>query len=145
MKNEPDRLTLPTPTNGATLYRYYALTVLACLFALMSACTASRESTKGQKLRLSVGEIKEVNLATRADTTWQITATSDNQEVVDITRKPPIATTGNGTNTLPTGLAVFLIKGVTIGTAQVVFSEKQMGADGTGRVKKTYRVTVVSK
>lgn len=98
-------------------------------------------------MRLNVGDIKELTMATRVDTTWQLSATSDNQEVVDVSRKPTIAGAGNNRGTDPTAMgdAVFLIKGVTIGTANVVFSEKQVGTDGAGRVKKTYRVTVVSK
>ena len=144
MKNQPDRPVSSMPASKADLSQY-ALVLLACLFALMSACTNRTASTKGQPLRLNVGDIKELTMATRADTTWQLTATSDNQEVVDISRKQTVATAGNGTNSPAAGDAVFLIKGVTIGTANVVFSEKQMGTDGTGRVKKTYRVTVVSK
>ncbi|MBO0931583.1 hypothetical protein [Fibrella aquatilis] len=117
----------------------YALTLLLCLFALMSACTGSRiDTASGQKMRLSVGDIREVSMTPRADTTWQLTATSDNQEVVDVSRK----TTGAG---LSNESAVFLIKGVTAGTARVVFAEKQPGTDGSGQVKKTYVVTVTSK
>ncbi len=145
MKNQPDHSTVPMPANGATRRHYYTLTVLACLFALMSACNANRvASSKGQPLRLNVGDIQELTMTTRTDTTWQLTATSDNQEVVDVSRKSGVGG-GNGMNPTATGEAVFLLKGVTIGTANVVFSEKQKGTDGSGRVKKTYRVTVVSK
>jgi hypothetical protein len=145
MKNEPIR---PTNTRPASLVglRPYTLTLLACLFALLTACTANRtEPNKGQKLQLTVGDIKELTMDTRTDTTWQLVATSDNQEVVDVSRKPTAGTTGTGTDPIATGPAVFLIKGVTVGTARVVFAEKQMGTDGTGRVKKAYNVTVTTK
>ena len=84
-------------------------------------------------------------MATRSDTTWQLSAASDNQEVVDVSRKPSMLLSENKVAVAEKGQAVFLIKGVTIGTAKVVFSEKQIGATGDGQVKKTYRVTVVSK
>lgn len=119
------------------------LALMACLFALMIACTTGRpDSSGGPKIRLAVGEIKELTMATRSDTTWQLTATSDNQEVVDVSRKTPVAT---GTRSPATRPAIFLLKGVTAGAANVVFSEKQMGADGNGQVKKTYVVMVTGK
>ena len=132
------------PARWASTHQPYTLALLAGLLALFGACTANRMSmATGQKLRLSVGEIKEVALATRPDTTWQLTATSDNQEVVDVSRKPPVVATGTVTPT--TGSAVFLIKGVTAGTAKVVFTEKQPGTDGSGQMKKAYVVIVTSK
>lgn len=121
------------------------LALMACLLALLTACTTNRSSlATGPKIRLQVGDIKEVTMATRADTTWQLTATSDNQEVVDVSRKQPIAGPGGSTASAP-GPAIFLIKGVTVGTARVVFSEKQLGATGDGQVKKTYTIIVSSK
>ncbi|MBO0938473.1 protease inhibitor I42 family protein [Fibrella sp. HMF5335] len=123
-------------------FRQLYTLMLASLVALAGACTTSRTGTaNGQTMRLSVGDIREVSMTTRADTTWQLTATSDNQEVVDVSRK----TTGAGMVSGATGSAAFLIKGVTAGTAKVVFTEKQPGTDGSGRVKKTYVVTVTSK
>lgn len=119
---------------------------MACVLALLAACSANRTgAAKGPPLRLNVGEIREIKLATRSDTTWQLTATSDNQEVVDVSRKPSVIISENETPVTAKGQAVFLIKGVTIGTAKVVFSEKQIGTDGDGQAKKTYQVTVVSK
>lgn len=91
-----------------------------------------------------VGDIKEVSVATRPDTTWQLTATSDNQEVVDVSRKPATPTTGSQPKTADSGSATFLVKGVTVGTANVIISEKQVGMDGNGRVRKSYVVTVGS-
>ncbi|WP_229364513.1 hypothetical protein [Fibrella aestuarina] len=121
------------------------LALMACFCALLTGCTTDRASlATGPKIRLQVGDIKEISMATRADTTWQLTATSDNQEVVDVSRKQPVAATGGPPASTP-GPAVFLLKGVTVGTARVVFSEKQLGATGDGQVKKTYTVVVSSK
>lgn len=147
MKTQPDCSAnlLPAPT--AVPGQFYALTLLATLVTLLSACTANQSgSAKGQPLRLNVGEIKELTMDTRADTTWQLTATSDNQEVVDVSRRLPVsAPTGTNASSAAAGTAVFLIKGVTAGRAKVVFSEKQMGTDGEGKAKKTYLVTVSTK
>ena len=146
MTNQPDFLLQPMPVRATTRHQRYGFTLLASLFALLSACTANRtDSTKEQRLTLNVGDIREVTMATRADTTYQLTATSDNQEVVDVSRKPPVVTTSSGTNSGSSGAAVFLIKGVTAGTARVVFSETQAGQGDNGKVKKTYVVTVTSK
>ncbi|XWW44570.1 hypothetical protein JYG30_17635 [Fibrella sp. USSR17] len=144
MKNAPDYPTSSTNHQPVWLQHGYTLALLCSLVVLFSACTANRTGAKGQPVRLKVGEIREVNLVTRADTTWQLTATSDNQEVVDVARKPTSAATGSVTAMPTSGPAAFLLKGVTIGTAQVVFSEKQPGTDGTGTIRKRYRVTVTS-
>lgn len=126
--------------------QFFGPALLGCLFALLSACSANRsDSVKGQRMRLMVGDINEVTIPARSDTTWQLTATSDNQEVVDVSRKPMDATTPNGSRLNTAGPVVYLVKGVTAGTARVVFSEKPMGEDGNGRVKKAYVVTVVNK
>ncbi|GAB3219590.1 hypothetical protein [Spirosoma arcticum] len=136
----------PTPANTVGLRQQYGSVLLMGLLAVMSACNATRtDSTKGQRLRLTVGDIKEVSIDARPDSTNQLTATSDNQEVVDVSRKPTDTTAPNGPQLSTAGPTVFLIKGVTAGTARVVFSEKPVGEDGTGRVKKAYVVTVVNK
>ena len=120
--------------------------VIGGLFTALSGCTTTHsESAKGQPMRLTVGDIKEITVAARPDTTYQLTATSDNQEVVDVSRKPTDITAPGGTPSTTTGTIVFLIKGVTAGTARVVFSEKKVGTDGAGRTKKTYVVTVANK
>ena len=136
----------PTPANPIGLRQQYRSVLLMALLVVLGACNASRtESTKGQRMRLTVGDIKEVTIPARPDSTNQLTATSDNQEVVDVSRKPSEATAPNGPQLSTTGPTVFLIKGVTAGTAKVVFSEKPVGAEGSGRVRKAYVVTVVSK
>lgn len=136
----------PMPTNTLRWRQCYGFALLTCLFAVLSACSANRsDSTTGQRMRLSVGDIKEVTLSARPDSTNQLTATSDNQEVVDVSRKPTDATAPNGPQLSTAAPVVFLIKGVTAGTARVVFSEKPVGGEGTGRVRKAYIVTVATK
>lgn len=136
----------PMPAHTVSQRRHYGPALLVCLFAVLSACSANRsDSAKGQRMRLMVGDIKEVTINARPDSTNQLTATSDNQEVVDVSRKPTDATAPNGPQLSTAGPVVFLIKGVTAGTARVVFSEKPIGAEGTGQVRKTYVVTVATK
>ncbi len=134
------------PINAVGAHLFHSFIVIGWLFTVLNACTASRsESAKGQPMRLMVGDIKEVMVAARPDTTYQLTATSDNQEVVDVSRQPTDVTAPGGTPSSTTGPTVFLIKGVTAGTARVVLSEKKIGTDGAGRTKKTYAVTVTNK
>lgn len=134
------------PAHTLSLRQRYGPPLLGCLFTVLSACSANRsDSTTGQRMRLSVGDIKEITLSARPDSTNQLTATSDNQEVVDVSRKPTDATAPNGPQLSKGGPTVFLIKGVTAGTAKVVFSEKPIGAEGTGQVRKAYVVTVANK
>ena len=135
------------PVGHASASRqFHGLVVIGGLLTLLNACTALRsESAKGQPMRLTVGDIKEVTVAARPDTTYQLTATSDNQEVVDVSRKSTDVTAPGGPPSTTTAPTVFLIKGVTAGTARVVFSEKKIGTNGAGRTKKTYAVTVANK
>lgn len=136
----------PTPASVLTLLQYSGPALLVCLLTLLSACSANRsDSVKGQRMRLTVGDISEVTISARADTTYQLMATSDNQEIVDISRKPTDTTAPNGPQLATERPIIYLIKGVTAGTARVVFSEKPVGEDGSGRVKKAYVVTVVNK
>jgi hypothetical protein len=146
MNNQLSSAFGPTPANTISLRQQYGPVLLMGLLAVMSACNATRsDSAKGQRMRLTVGDIKEVSINARPDSTNQLTATSDNQEVVDVSRKQTDATAPNGPQLSTAGPTVFLIKGVTVGTAKVVFSEKPTGAEGTGRVRKAYVVTVVTK
>lgn len=148
MKNRLNSPSGPTPANRVRLPQLYGLISLVGLFIALSACNANQpgsSSGRQQRLRLTVGDISELTIPARQDSTWQLTATSDNQEVVDVSRKPLDATAPNGTTLPTTGPVIFLIKGVTAGTAKVVFSEKLIGADGTGRVRKTYVVNIANK
>ena len=134
------------PTTNTVGLHHYALVLLVCLLAVLSACSANKtDSTKGQRMRLTVGDIKEITITARQDTMYQLTATSDNQEVVDVSRKPLDPAASNGPQLPTAGPTVFLIKGVTAGTAKVVFTENQIGAEGSGQVKKAYVVTVANK
>ena len=89
-------------------------------------------------MRLSVGEVREVTLPEPGNKTAELIGTSDNSEIVDVTPKPAPAESG----TSPARPTTFLIKGVTAGTARVVFSEKQPDDAGPGKVVKTYSVRV---
>lgn len=92
-------------------------------------------------MRVAVGQIKEIMMPAPGDSTVQVVGTSDNSEVVDVSPKQLAAETSvpKSANT------IFLIKGVTVGTAKVVFSEKQTGSSGTERVLRTYVVQVATK
>ena len=129
-----------------TIHPHFTLLLSVCLLGLLSACNRGT-AVKGpqQKIQLAVGDIREVTVDARQDTTWRLTATSDNQEVVDVSRKPSVTAVDNEPKSPLTGPTAFLIKGVTVGTARVVFSEKPVGEDGDGRIKRTYIVTVVNK
>jgi hypothetical protein len=110
------------------------------------ACTHTSQPGSGvqKKLRISVGEIKEVSLTARGDGMSELIGTSDNQEVVEVSRQQlaPAVDTLNRNNADPT---VFQIKGVTIGTANVVFSTKPMNQTGSGQPIRTYVVQVMAK
>lgn len=97
-----------------------------------------------QKLRLHVGEIQEVTLRAPADTSRRLLATSENPEVVDVSRKQSVAE-GVAPASAPSGGQTYLVKGVTAGTVRVIFSEKSPGQPGPGRVRRAYRVEVVNE
>ncbi|GAB3703379.1 hypothetical protein GCM10027592_33290 [Spirosoma flavus] len=91
-----------------------------------------------------VGEIKEVSLPGQGDGSTELIGTSDNQEVVEVSRQqlaPAVDTLSRG----KTGPAVFQIKGVTSGTANVIFSAKPINQSGSGQPVRTYVVQVVAK
>lgn len=94
-------------------------------------------------MRLTVGEINEISMARPADRTTVLTGTSDNSEIVDVSLKQTVAAETGAT--LSTDQLIFLIKGITVGTARVVFSGKRVDEPGTGHVRKTYVVQVSSK
>ncbi len=95
-------------------------------------------------MRVSVGEIKEVAI-TPPGGNAPLVGTSDNQEVVDVSQRPFTAADSSAMQQGTVVPAVFLIKGVTIGTARVVLSEKTTGQAANSRVRKAYVVQVVSK
>lgn len=110
----------------------------------LSGCSPKSQSNKGTRMRLAVGEIKEVTID-RLGGNVSITGTSDNQEVVDVSQRAFTAADSSALkqgNAVPT---VFLIKGVTIGTARVVLSEKTADQTKDSWVRRAYVVQVVSK
>ncbi|RIV23844.1 hypothetical protein DYU11_12835 [Fibrisoma montanum] len=122
--------------------------VYTLLIAGLSACATGKNGNENtgrqQRLRVAVGEIKEIRLASQGDSTIQLIGSSDNTEVVEVSRRqlaPPVDTLTRDNS----GPAIFEIKGVTTGTAKVVFSEKRAGEQGSGQPRKTYVVQVVTK
>ncbi|GAB2545844.1 hypothetical protein GCM10027085_41840 [Spirosoma aerophilum] len=97
-----------------------------------------------KRLKVSVGEIKEITLSGRGTNGSELIGTSDNQEVVEVSRQQlaPAVDTLRQANASPT---VFQIKGVTVGTANVIFSTKPMNQSGSGQTVRTYVVQVVAK
>ncbi|UFH53587.1 hypothetical protein [Spirosoma sp. KNUC1025] len=133
--------------NGFTWFKSSANLMWLILFtAGISACNKNNQMSSGsqKKLQVSVGEIKEISLPGRGDGTSELIGTSDNQEVVEVSRQQlaPAVDTLNRNNSGP---AVFQIKGVTVGTANVVFAKKPLGGSGSGEVMRTYVVQVKSK
>ena len=119
------------------------LVVLTCS---LIACSKTGQPGSGptKKLKISVGEIKEITLAGRGDGKSELIGTSDNQEVVDVSRQqlaPAVDTLKHD----GAGPMIFQIKGITIGTANVVFAKKPLGGTGAGDVMQTYVVQVVAK
>ncbi|QMW06818.1 hypothetical protein H3H32_01875 [Spirosoma foliorum] len=94
-------------------------------------------------MRVSVGEIKEVSLSTESDSAAELIGTSDNQEVVEVSRPqlaPAVDTLTNKKSPM-----VFQIKGVTVGTANVIFTTKPLNQAGSGQTIRTYIVQVTAR
>ncbi len=112
----------------------------------LSACSHTSQPGSGdqKRLRISVGEIKDVSLSIRGDGSSELVGTSDNQEVVEVSRQQlaPAVDTLNRNNTVPT---IFQIKGITVGTANIIFAKKPLGRTGPGDVVRTYIVQVTAK
>lgn len=133
--NQPNYL--PAPQQGIWL--------LLLLTSLSTACSRNSQLGSQSNLRLEVGQVKEVTLSADGNGSTQLIGTSDNQEVVDVTRKQPAPEAAATTQPGDSGPIVFLIKGVTVGKANVTFSEKRSGEEGSGQAKKTYVVEVRAK
>lgn len=146
-------MTTPIPAiyKSVQIQSWKWLTGPLFITALLAACSPGRQprthAAKGEKLRLEVGDVKEVRLASPKDTNTRLFGTSENQEVVDVSLKQLTPTDVNALNLKPSESvpAVFQIKGITAGTARVVLSEKQPGTDGAQKIRKTYTVEVVAK
>ncbi|MBD0256876.1 MAG: hypothetical protein ICV83_14250 [Cytophagales bacterium] len=119
------------------------------LVSLLAACGGSAgggTSAGGAKrLRLEVGKIKEVDFRLGPDTTLHLYSSSDNKEIVDVSRAESSPDDVAVRPAKGTDRAVFYIKGVSPGRASVVFSEKKSDQEGPGRTLSTYMVEVVSK
>lgn len=128
-------------------FRSVSLPLFFILFTCgLVACNRAGQADTGAKKRLqvAVGEIKEVSLPTRGDADAELIGASDNQEVVEVSRRQlaPAVDTLTRKNAGPT---VFQIKGVTVGTANVTFTTRAMTASGNGKPVRTYVVQVVAK
>ncbi|MBD2704889.1 hypothetical protein IC229_29930 [Spirosoma sp. BT702] len=95
-------------------------------------------------MRVMVGEIKEVSLPAQGDGRTELIGTSDNQEVVEVSRQQ-LAPAVDTLSRSKSGPTVFQIKGVTSGTANVVFSARPLNQSGNGQPVRTYVVRVVAK
>ena len=119
-----------------------SLALFALTIALVS-CSQQGLSGAGsqKKLTIAVGDIKEVSLPGGGDGSMELIGTSDNQEVVDVSRRElaPAVDTLKRTDTGPT---TFQIKGITAGKANVVFTKQAIGAMGAGQPVRTYVVEV---
>lgn len=127
----------------STLKQALPMLIILLIFSLAS-CRSDKSFGNKQRIRLTVGEIKDITMPSRGDSATQLIGTSDNQEVVEVSRQQaaPAVDTLKRDNSGPT---VFQLKGITIGTANVIFSEKRADEAGNGKARKTYVVQVVSK
>ncbi|GAB3965576.1 hypothetical protein GCM10028806_05020 [Spirosoma terrae] len=133
----------PTFRNRITNQLLAFLFLTVCFFGI-NGCSADKPSGSKKRIRLQVGEIKEISIPGRSGEDLQLVGTSDNQEVVDVSR-PDLAPAVDTLKRTNGGPSVFQIKGITVGTANVVFSEKKATETGNGQIKRTYVVQVVSK
>ncbi|WP_223834275.1 hypothetical protein [Spirosoma profusum] len=136
-------------TYSTTSIRIIKATLLwpvVCLFIGLAACSQTSQPINGptQRLRVMVGEIKEVSLPAQGDGRTELIGTSDNQEVVEVSRQQ-LAPAVDTLSRSKSGPTVFQIKGVTSGTANVVFSARPLNQSGNGQPVRTYVVRVVAK
>ena len=136
---------LPAPFRA--LFVCTPLLPAVLLLAVLTACSGAGSSTSagGKRLRLEVGKIKEVDFRLGPDTTLQLYSSSENKEIVDVSRAESAPEDVAARPAKGTDRAVFYIKGISPGRASVVFSEKKTGEEGPGRTLSTYNVEVVSK
>ncbi|MGF7218212.1 hypothetical protein GGR92_004389 [Spirosoma lacussanchae] len=116
---------------------------LVCTIAVitsLAACRMGAGSGSARPMKVAVGAIQEVTLTGKS-----VVGTSDNQEVVDVTTKPLSSADSSAQAQGKAVATTFLIKGVTVGTARVVFAEQAADSSPDGRVRQTYAVQVVSQ
>ncbi len=121
-----------------------APTILLILLAMLSACSIGHHPGSQKRLRVAVGQIKEISLPNRGDSSTELIGMSDNQEIVDVSRQQlaPAVDTLKRTGASATR---FQIKGITVGTANVIFSIKALNQMGSGQMVRTYMVQVTAK
>ncbi|GAB4033094.1 hypothetical protein [Spirosoma gilvum] len=126
----------------ATLHAYSRYLLLLVPIGFW-ACSHPNTGSK-KKLTIEVGQIKEISMPSRGDGNSELIGMSDNQEIVEVSRQQlaPAVDTLKRPNDGPT---VFQIKGVTVGTANVVFSTKPLNQSGAGQPIRTYVVQVKAK
>ncbi|GAA4409953.1 hypothetical protein GCM10023187_33980 [Nibrella viscosa] len=119
------------------------------LFVLIIGWTGCRRqlqsnnaSNRGERLEVKIGEIREVALPGALITPVELVGTSENKEIVEVSRRRLTAPIDTLRPSDP-GPAVFEIKGVTTGTARVTFSEKRTDGKGKEKLRKAYVVKVV--
>ena len=95
-------------------------------------------------MTISVGDIREISLPGSGNGSMELIGTSDNQEIVDVSRRD-LAPAVDTLKRTYTGSTVFQIKGITAGKANVVFTKQAMGATGNGQTVRTYIVVVKAK
>ncbi|GAB3750767.1 hypothetical protein [Spirosoma pomorum] len=117
---------------------------LFVLFLSANACTSTKSGGTPKQVQLSVGDIKEITVPRRGDSSMQLIGTSDNQEVVDVSRRE-LAPAVDTLQRQPSGPTVFQLKGITAGTANVTFSEKRSDEVGNGKIIRTYVVRVTAQ
>lgn len=143
--------TSSTPAIQLTLHPFSglrkALGFLIILWAAscLTSCNQGGQTAGSKKrLRLAVGEIREVTLPGSGDGSMELVGTSDNQEIVEVSRRelaPPVDTLKR----TDSGSTIFQLKGITAGKANVVFSKKSLGATGSGQALRTYLVEVTAQ
>ncbi len=139
------------PTFAARLRAVFTSTPLLPAIGLvtfLAACGGSGGGTSAggaKRLRLEVGKIKEVDFRLGPDTSLHLYSSSDNKEIVDVSRAESSPDDAAVRPAKGADRAVFYIKGVSPGRASVVFSEKKSGQEGPGRTLSTYAVEVVSE
>ncbi|WP_020602203.1 hypothetical protein [Spirosoma spitsbergense] len=129
------------------LIRFATLPIgLICLTIYLPGCSAGNSSSSGttKKMSISVGDIREISLPGSGDGSMELIGTSDNQEIVDVSRRE-LAPAVDTLKRMDTGSTVFQIKGITAGKANVVFRKQAMGATGNGQPVRTYIVQVKAK
>ena len=125
------------------LHRLPRFTLPLFLLLGLFACQKGT-SQRPVRLRIAVGEIKEVTLDNPKDQTVHLTGSSDDKEIVEVTTRQLAPADAQSTTVSPDVRAVFHIQGISPGRANVVFSEQGADSTSTGRVLQTYRVEVVS-